>query len=155
MKPSKFLYLTIMVAVLPIACTKSWVDRAVVYQLGTTYSKADSIKCERMGGGQFTFTIQRSTDLSQLNISITKENYQDTSKTFTMVQSDLDPETWQTIQALFDGTSNLGGTIYQDSMPTGSWFYGYSILNAVSIQIANPQTLSQLASFEGKVKIHP
>jgi hypothetical protein len=138
-----------------MACTQSRVDRTIVYQLGTTYSKADSIKGERLGGGQFTYIIQRSADQTQLNISITRETYQDLSKAFSMTQADLDPATWQTIQGLFDGTSNLGGVIYGESLPTGSWFYGYSMLNGVSIQIANAQTRSQLASFGNRVMTHP
>jgi len=146
MKPNPCLLLLVLLAVVPIACTQR-----VSYQLAPKFSKADSILCDRRGGGQLTFTIQRTQDLKELVFRVTKSNFADLDKSFTLASTDFDAATWQGLQDLFEGRTDLGGTISAETAPTGTWFDAHSIQGGVSLRIANPQVLELLSSQETRV----
>jgi hypothetical protein len=141
-----------------VSCTHSDSSaRSIEYSHATDYIAADTIVCQRIGGGQIDFTIQRSespTLAAQMTFHVSKLHYADTDSTFTLVQADFDAQTWQQLEGLFAGTVNIGGVVYQDEAATGTWFYAYVKVGDTSTRIADSTTLQILSALQKAVESH-
>lgn len=124
----------------------------VVYQLPSTYTQADTVQYERMGGGQITYTLKPTEDPAVLAVHVTRLAFADVDRNTTLARTDMDAATWTLLQGLFAGTVDIGGTIYGDAMPTGTWPSATVILGGKSLRVGNTRIVEQLAALQAKVE---
>jgi len=144
----------VLAALLPLLAVGCAPDdnRTVAYQLASTYTAADTVQFDRMGTGQITFALKATADPDVLAVHVPKLRFADVDLSATLARTEMDAATWTLLQTLFAGTVDIGGTIYGDTKPTGSWSSATVILAGKSLRIGNSAIVERLSALQNKVE---
>jgi len=145
------LLLTALLPLLAAGCAPG-TDRVIAYQLASTYTAADTVQYDRTGAGQITFTLKATADPDVLAVHVTKLRFAEADLAATLARTELDAATWDLLKGLFGGTVDIGGTIYGDTMPTGTWPSAAVILAGKSLRIGNAAIVERLSGLQAKVE---
>ena len=140
-----FLILSIFCFIYHSSCTNSTLDKEIEYQLPTTFQPTDKIRYNVEGGGQIDFFVENNLD--SLYIFVLSYQFLPKNDSLTISKLDLDSLDLVTIEALFQGTINIGGIIYRNVLPTGTWTYLYINNNNTWLRVANETIINELFSF--------
>ena len=86
-------------------------------------------------------------NLDSLYIFVLSYQFLPKNDSLTISKLDLDSLDLVTIEALFQGTINIGGIIYRNVLPTGTWTYLYINNNNTWLRVANETIINELFSF--------
>jgi hypothetical protein len=123
----------------------------LVYQLPPTHQATGTVRFQRAGGGNLDFSITRSADL--FTVHVTQNMLRDTNIAFAVSRSEVDAELASLIESLYQGTVDIGGTIYRDPrLLAGTWEYAYIDNKGTWLRIANESVVKRLGALESLVR---
>jgi hypothetical protein len=138
------LFILILLAGYQPACQNDHGDREKEYQLSPTFQPTSMVKYVVEGGGDIIFTF--ANEPNSFLVSVERYQFQPRNDTLVLAKEMLDSLDVKVIEDLFAGHINIGGVIYRNDLPTGSWTYVYIAYNSDWLRIANESILVELVS---------
>lgn len=126
------------------SCTNDTSEKQIEYQLPPTFQSTNKIRYNVEGGGEIDFIVENNLD----SVSIIVSSYQFQSKNDSLMMSkrDIDSLDLVILEAMFQGTIDIGGIIYQNDLMTGTWTYLYIECNNDWLRAANGTIIDELKS---------
>jgi len=126
------------------SCTNDTSEKEIEYRLPPTFQTTNTIRYNVEGGGEIDFVVENNLD----SISIIVSNYQFQSRNDSLMVSkqDIDSLDLEILEAMFHGTIDIGGIIYQNDLLTGTWTYLYIEYNNDWLRVANETIIYELSS---------
>jgi len=117
--------------------------KEIEYQLPSTLQTTNKIRYTVEGGGDIDFIVENNPD----SISILVLSYQFQSRDDSLMVSKLEIDSLDlaALEAMFEGTTDIGGIIYQNDMLTGTWTYVYIEYNNDWLRVANETIIHELS----------
>ena len=127
------------------SCINNESEKDIEYQLPSTFQSTDKIRYSVEGGGDINFIIENNPD--SLSITILRYQFQNRNDSLKISRPDVDSLDLVIIDAMFQGTIDIGGVIYKNELLTGSWTYLYIDYNHNWLRVANEAIIGELSSF--------
>ena len=127
------------------SCTSDETEKEIEHQLPPTFQSTDKIRYNVEGGGDIDFIVENNPD--SLSITISRFQFQNRNDSLMFSKPEIDSLDLFTIEAIFQGTIDIGGTIYKNELLTGSWTYLYIDYNENWLRVANETIIDELSSF--------
>jgi len=126
------------------SCSNDQSAKEIEYQLPPTYQSTGKIRYEVEGGGDINFIIKNKPD--SILIFVLNYKFQSRNDSLMCPKSDIDSLDLVIIEAMFEGTIDIGGIIYKNDLLTGSWTYMYIEDNDGWLRTANETIINELSS---------
>ena len=117
------------------SCTTDETEKEIEYQLSSTFLSTDKIRYNVEGGGDMDFIVENNPD--SLSITVLRFQFQNRNDSLMLSKLEIDSLDLLTIEAMFQGTIDIGGIIYKNELLTGSWTYLYIENNNDWLRVAN------------------
>ena len=127
------------------SCTDEPAEREIEYQLAPTFQATSQIRYNNEGGGDIEFIIENNPD--SISVSIIRFQFQPYENTLIISKTEIDSPDLVIIDAIFKGTIDIGGVIYQNNSPVGTWTFLYIFYDNNWLRIANESIIGELRSF--------
>ena len=127
------------------SCTNDTSEKEIEYQLPSTFQSTNKIRYNVEGGGEIDFIVENNLD----SISIIVLSYQFQSRNDSLMMSKLEIDSLDIVilEAMFQGTIDIGGIIYQNDLLIGTWTYLYIEYSNDWLRVANEAIINELSSF--------
>ena len=126
------------------SCTTDETEKEIEYQLSSTFLSTDKIRYNVEGGGDMDFIVENNPD--SLSITVLRFQFQNRNDSLMLSKLEIDSLDLLTIEAMFQGTIDIGGIIYKNELLTGSWTYLYIENNNDWLRVANETIIRELSS---------
>ena len=126
------------------SCTTNETEKEIEYQLSSTFLSTDKIRYNVEGGGDMDFIVENNPD--SLSITVLRFQFQNRNDSLMLSKLEIDSLDLLTIEAMFQGTIDIGGIIYKNELLTGSWTYLYIENNNDWLRVANETIIRELSS---------
>ncbi|MCJ7553576.1 MAG: hypothetical protein MUO34_06790 [Ignavibacteriaceae bacterium] len=124
------IFLSVLFFIYYQACTNDPSEKEIEYKLPPTFEFTDKIRYTVEGGGDINFIVENNPD--SISIIVLRFQFQDRNDSLMISKLDIDSLDLVILEAVFKGTINIGGIIYRNDLPTGTWTYIYT-LNTIRI----------------------
>ena len=124
----------------------------VDYRLGPTWQATDSIRYSVEGGGNIDYTVEDAAD--SFTVHVSSYLYETKDEFFSLSKSGVAPSTVDLLEAMFEGTVNIGGTIYHSELETGTWTFVYVNRDSDWLRVANESIIEDLRPLDQLVREH-
>jgi len=136
---------TVLLLICILSCIYFESEKDIEYQLLPTFQSTDKIRYNVEGGGNIDFIIENNPD--SLFIAISRYQHQNRNDSLKIIKLDVDSLDLVIIDAMFQGTIDIGGIIYKNDLLVGSWTYLYIDINNNWLRVANEDIIGELSSF--------
>ena len=126
------------------SCTNDTTENEIEYQLPLTFQSTNKIRYNVEGGGEIDFIVENNLD--SISIIVSSYQFQYRNDSFMMSKLDIDSLDLVILEAMFQGTIDIGGIIYQNDLLTGTWTYLYIEYNNDWLRVANETIIYELSS---------
>lgn len=137
------------------SCTIDPSEYEIEYQLPPTFQSTNKIRYNVEGGGDIDFIVENNLD--SISFIVLRFQFQDRNDSFMMSKLDVDRLDLEILEAMFNGTIDIGGIIYRNDLLTGTWTYLYIEYNDNWLRVANETIIYELHSMYnlvcGKINI--
>ena len=126
------------------SCTINRSGQEIEYQLPSTFQPTNIIRYNVEGGGEIDFIIENNLD--SISIIVSSYQFQSRNDSLMVYKQDMDSLDQVILGAMFQGSIDIGGIIYQNDLPTGTWTYLYIEYNNDWLRVANETIIIELTS---------
>ena len=126
------------------SCTNDTSEKEIEYQLPPTLQSTNKIRYNVEGGGEIDFIVENNLD--SISVIVSSYQFQSRNDSFMMSKLDIDSLDLVILEAMFQGTVNIGGIIYQNDLLTGTWTFLYIEYNYDWLRVANKTIIDELSS---------
>jgi hypothetical protein len=122
----------------------------VEYELAPTRQPTERIRYRVEGGGNIDFAIADASD--SLAVLVSRYQFETISELISVSKVDADSADVRLLESLFQGSINIGGTMYRNEAPTGTWTYLYIEHGDDWLRVANAAIIGESHSFAELVR---
>ncbi len=126
------------------SCTDDPPTKEIAYQLPPTFQPTHKIRYDVEGGGDLDFIVENDPD--SILVIVSRFKFQARNDSIMIGKPDIDRSDLEMLEALFNGTTNIGGTIYRHDLLTGTWTYLYIEADDTWLRVANEAIIGELHS---------
>ena len=126
------------------SCTNDPPEKEIEYQLPSTFQSTNKIRYDVEGGGDINFIVEDNQD--SISIIVLSFQFQNRNDSLMISKLDVDSLDLEILEAMFNGTIDIGGIIYRNDLLTGTWTYLYIEYQKNWLRVANENIIDELNS---------